>query len=160
MASRSFPTVASEQIWRATGQPGSLDGIVSYSLRAPDGAIGSVIAVSGEVGRGYLIATGGAWNEGRTFMLPPGVVDHIDRDERVVHVSCSREQVRAAPLFENDRYQDAAYRLELGGHYVAARAEAAPVPSELSIPSKPPAAVPPSGHSGLLEHWFERVGAG
>jgi hypothetical protein len=129
MASRSFPTVGGEEIWRATGPPGSLDGTVGYSLCARDGAIGTVIAVSGEVGRGYLLATGGAWNEGRTFMLPPGVVERVDRDERVVHVSCSREQVRGAPPFENDRYQDAAYRLELGGHYVAARPRAAGTPA-------------------------------
>jgi len=132
-----------------------LDDIAGYSLQAADGVIGTISATNGDVGRSYLIATGGAWNQGRTVMLPPGIVDRIDRDERVVHVSCSRDQVRAAPPFENDRYQDAAYRRELGGYYAAALAPAAPpVPAELSITAETRAFPPPQGRRGLSEHWF------
>lgn len=154
MATRSFPTLAGEEIWSVTGPPGMLDDLAGYSLQAADGPIGTISATNGDAGRSYLIATGGSWNQGRTVMLPPGVVDGIDRDERVVRVSCSREQVRAAPPFENDRYQDAAYRRELGGYYAAALAPAAPVPAELSITSETRAFPPSQGRRGLSEHWF------
>jgi hypothetical protein len=129
MATRSFPTLAAEEIWHTTGLPGMLDDIKGYSLHAADGLLGTISAANGEAGRSYLIATGGSWNQGRTVMLPPGIIDRVDRDERIVHVTCSREQIRQAPPFENDRYQDAAYRRELGGYYAAARAPAAPAPA-------------------------------
>ena len=161
MATGSFPPNSpSEEIWHPTVLAGSLDGIEGYALRAADGAIGTITAANSELGRSYLIATGGSWNQGRTVMLPPGVVERIDRDERVVHVRCTREQVRAAPPFENDRYQDRAYRVELGAHYATA---SSPVPSAAaprSIPATAPDSTAAAHRFGLLEHWFDRVGAG
>ena len=50
-------------------------------------------------------------------MLPGGVVKRIDSGGRLVLLSCSREQIRCAPLYENDRYQDGAYRRELADYY-------------------------------------------
>ena len=159
MATGSFPPNSPhEEIWHPTVLAGSLDGIEGYALQASDGAIGTITATNSELGRSYLIATAGPWNQGRTVMLPPGMVERIDRDKRVVHVRCSREQVRAAPPFENDRYQDGGYRVELGAHYAPAHAPSAVPPR--SIPATAPDSAAAPHRFGLLEHWFDRVGAG
>ena len=66
---------------------------------------------------GYLIALCGAWNGGCSLMIPAGVIASIERPARAVQLDCSRQQLRDAPAYENDRYQDAAYRGELTAYY-------------------------------------------
>ena len=115
--------VVSREIWSyAESVARSVDHIDNYSVEATDGAVGSVCAASIEVGRSYVVAAGGSWNGGKTVMLPAGIVGRVDRDRKVVNLTCSREQIRNAPPFEGDRYQDAAYRVELGGYYASVSA--------------------------------------
>ena len=157
----------SEAIWDPTILPDVLDGVEGYSVQAADGVLGTVTAASSERGRSYLIvATEGSWNRGRTVMLPPGVVTRIDRSAKVIHVRCARAQVGGAPSFENDRYQDAAYRSEVGGYYASLGGPPAGPATPGSVAPHGPASVSYQGYGAsrarflLLEQWFERAGAG
>ena len=159
-------------IWDPESLPGALEGVEGYSVQAADGTLGRVTAASREPGRSYLIvATEGSWNHGRTVMLPPGVLARIDRDAKVIHISCLRTQIVDAPPFENDRYQDAAYRSEVGGYYASLHAASAPPATPGSVAPlgrggglvsgpRAEAHVPPHGRFALPEQSFERARAG
>jgi hypothetical protein len=122
--------VVSREIWSyAESVARFVDDIDNYSVEASDGAIGSVRATSIEAGRSYVVAAGGSWNGGKTVMLPAGIVGRVDHGREVVHLICTREQIQNAPLFEGDRYQDAAYRVELGGYYASLSASHTPRPA-------------------------------
>jgi hypothetical protein len=106
-----------------------LDG---YLVHAIDGPLGEVLASGDEPGRGYVIAAGGpslqrlALTAGRTVMLPVGLVERVNPTARAILVACTLAQIAHAPAFENDRYQDAAYRTELDRYYSSPAAFADP----------------------------------
>ena len=105
-------------VWRfAKGVAASAAATGGFAAEANDGFVGTVAVARDDHGFGYLIVHGGPWNGGRTVMLPGGVVKRVDSGGRLVLLSCSREQIRCAPLYENDRYQDGAYRRELADYY-------------------------------------------
>lgn len=114
----------------------SLEETQGFLVQASDGALGSVLAANSKLRSSYLIvAAQEPWVGSRTVMLPAGVVDRVDRQARVIAVHCSREQVMNAPRFENDRYQDAAYRAEVGRYYAfSGRGRPAPLDSRLEPP--------------------------
>jgi hypothetical protein len=92
-------------------------GLGGYAVRASDGPVGEVIVAHIEVGRSYLVVQGGSWIDRRMLMLPAGVVESVDGEAKTLLVGCSRAKIASAPPFEGDRYQDGAYRAELGAHY-------------------------------------------
>ena len=105
-------------IWRYAPGPdvpaASLEG---FAIDATDGFVGTVGVARDEPAGAYLIALCGPWNGGRTAMIPAGLISSVESLARAVHLGCSLQQLRDAPAFENDRYQDAAYRGELTAHY-------------------------------------------
>lgn len=108
---------ADRGIWeyrRGLGSSGDLEGFV---VEGDDGRVGEVLAADAREGAGFVIVAGGDWIDGRMLMLPAGLLARVDRGARVAVVAVTREQIWAAPAFEGDRYQDRAYRLELGQHY-------------------------------------------
>ena len=50
-------------------------------------------------------------------MLPAGVVDRVDLDSETVFVSRTKDEIKNAPEFDEERYRDDDYRGELGGYY-------------------------------------------
>lgn len=90
---------------------------VGYAIDATDGFVGTVGAARDDPWGAYLIALGGSWNGGLTLMIPAGAIKRVESEGRVVHLNCSRKQLRDAPAYENDRYQDSAYRRELASYY-------------------------------------------
>ena len=79
--------------------------------------MGTVGVARDEPSGAYLIALGGPWNGGRSLMIPAGAITGVEREARLVHLGYSRQQLGDAPVYENDRYQDAAYRGELTAYY-------------------------------------------
>jgi hypothetical protein len=103
--------------------PGRIDG---YHVQAVDGPVGEVIASCDEPGRGYVIVAvdrplaDRGLSAVRTVMLPAGLIERIDPRARLVSVGATLAHIGDAPAFENDRYQDRAYRAELDAHYGSA----------------------------------------
>ena len=81
-----------------------------------DGDIGHVNeAINELLGGSYLLVdTGPVF--GRTVMLPAGVVERIDTVEHKVYVDRTRDQIKAAPEYDQT-VDDAQYRDRLGGYY-------------------------------------------
>ena len=91
--------------------------LVGYKVEAADGSIGKIDAAGHEVDAGYLVIDTGPWIFGKKVMLPAGVVNRVDHDEQKVHVDRTKEQIKAAPEYDEVSHTDPAYRDKLGGYY-------------------------------------------
>ncbi|WP_433348076.1 PRC-barrel domain-containing protein [Micromonospora sp. CA-111912] len=91
--------------------------LVGYKVEATDGSIGKIDSASHEVGSSYLVVDTGPWIFGKKVMLPAGTVNHVDHDERKVHVDRDKDQIKAAPEYDENSHSDPAYRDKLGGYY-------------------------------------------
>jgi hypothetical protein len=59
----------------------------------------------------------GHWITSKNVLLPAGVVDRIDRDRRRIYVKATRDEIKAAPEFDERRLGDRAYLEKIGWHY-------------------------------------------
>ncbi|NES28593.1 PRC-barrel domain containing protein [Micromonospora terminaliae] len=91
--------------------------LVGYKVEASDGGIGKVDRASHEVNSSFLVVDTGPWIFGKKVMLPAGTVNHVDHDERKVYVDRSKDQIKAAPEYDEATDTDPAYRDKLGGYY-------------------------------------------
>ena len=106
------------------GSAGYEVDLAGYSVAAVDGDIGHVDeAVNELLGGSYvlvdtgsvvLVDTGSVF--GRTVLLPAGVVERIDTVEKKVYVDRTKDQIKAAPEYDQT-VDDAQYRDRLGGYY-------------------------------------------
>lgn len=100
----------------STDSAGAID-IVGYKVEASDGSIGKIDEASSEVGASYLVVDTGPWIFGRKVMLPAGIIDRIDRTEQKVFVSCSKQQIKNSPDFDEASYTTPMYRDKVGDYY-------------------------------------------
>ncbi|MEU4368686.1 PRC-barrel domain containing protein [Micromonospora chersina] len=91
--------------------------LVGYKVEASDGGIGKVDRASHEVNSSFLVVDTGPWIFGKKVMLPAGTVNHVDHDERKVYVDRAKDQIKAAPEYDETTDTDPAYRDKLGGYY-------------------------------------------
>jgi hypothetical protein len=91
--------------------------LVGYKVEATDGGIGKIDSASHDINSSYLVVDTGPWIFGKKVMLPAGVVNHVDHDDRKVYVDRSKDQIKAAPEFDDTGHEDPAYRDKLGGYY-------------------------------------------
>jgi hypothetical protein len=109
--------MAITDVWvyrEATWTQGDLTG---FSVEALDGSIGKIDEASNEIGASYLVVDTGPWIFGKKVMLPAGVVRDVDLDAQTVFVNRSKDEIKNAPEFDQDRYRDDGYRQDLGGYY-------------------------------------------
>ncbi|MGC5029454.1 PRC-barrel domain-containing protein [Micromonospora sp. DT229] len=90
--------------------------LIGYKVEASDGSIGKIDSDSSEVDASYLVVDTGPWIFGKKVMLPAGTVNHVDHDEQKVYVDRTKDQIKAAPEYD-DSINDPAYRDKLGGYY-------------------------------------------
>nr|WP_231925492.1 PRC-barrel domain-containing protein [Micromonospora purpureochromogenes] len=91
--------------------------LVGYKVEATDGGIGKIDSASHEVGGSYLVVDTGPWIFGKKVMLPAGTVNQVAHDDRKVYVDRSKDQIKAAPEYDETSHSDPAYRDKLGGYY-------------------------------------------
>ncbi|MFI7443420.1 hypothetical protein [Nonomuraea indica] len=94
----------------------SLD-LVGYHVQATDGKIGTVDEATYEVGASYLVVDTGPWIFGKKVMLPARVVTRIDPQEREVHVSRTKAEIKDSPEFDEARFKEPEYRTVIGDYY-------------------------------------------
>ena len=95
---------------------GDID-VVGYKVEAIDGDIGKVDDATYDMGASYLVVDTGPWIFGKKVMLPAGVVDRIDSENEKVFVNRTKDEIKNAPEFDESRFNDDAYRSELGTYY-------------------------------------------
>ena len=100
-----------------TGLAGDEIDVTGYPIAAVDGDIGFVDEATNELlGSSYLVVDTGPWIFGRKVLLPAGVVERIDTVEHKVYVDRTKDQIKAAPEYDQT-VDDAQYRERLGGYY-------------------------------------------
>jgi hypothetical protein len=111
--------MAIAQIWVYRGGLRSDVDLTGYDVEARDGSIGTVDEATNEVGSGYLIVDTGPWIFGKHVLLPAGVIDRIDTDERRVTVGRTRDEIKSAPEYDPQDAVTMGYRQEVGSYYAA-----------------------------------------
>ncbi|SDY56338.1 hypothetical protein SAMN05444365_102659 [Micromonospora pattaloongensis] len=91
--------------------------VAGYKVEATDGGIGKIDSASHDVNASYLVVDTGPWIFGKKVLLPAGVVNHVDHADRKVYVDRSKDQIKAAPEYDDTAVTDPAYRDKLGGYY-------------------------------------------
>jgi len=106
-------------VWRMYGRGSEpmLPDITGYDVEATDGDIGKVDEATYDNGEGALVVDTGFWIFGKKRMLPAGVVQGVDEDNRKVFVSCSKDEIKQAPDYDERRRNEETYRKDVGSHY-------------------------------------------
>jgi hypothetical protein len=91
--------------------------LTGFGVEAIDGSIGKVDEATYETGRSHLVVDTGPWIFGKKVMLPAGVVQRIDQDDKNVYVNRTKDQIKNAPEFDESLLADESYRGELGSYY-------------------------------------------
>jgi PRC-barrel domain protein len=88
-----------------------------FNVEALDGEIGAVDEKTNDVGSSYIVVDTGPWIFGKKVLLPAGVIDRIDLDNRRVFVNRTKDEIQNAPEWDESRYTDTTYRNEVGTYY-------------------------------------------
>jgi hypothetical protein len=85
--------------------------LVGYDVEATDGSIGKIDKASTETDRYYLVVDTGFWIFGKKRLIPAGVVQSIDHNDRRVYVGMTKDQIKSAPDYDESMttYDDAYY---------------------------------------------------
>lgn len=88
-------------VWRYKDAAWSDDrDLVGYDVEATDGSIGTIDEATTETDTAYVVVDTGTWIFGKKRMIPAGLVTNVDHDARTVSVTLSKDQVKAAPDYE------------------------------------------------------------
>ncbi|WP_461106180.1 PRC-barrel domain-containing protein [Tessaracoccus terricola] len=91
--------------------------LVGFEVHATDGHIGKVDAANDDVDNSQIVVDTGPWIFGRTVLLPAGCIERIDSKAEEIHVSLTKEQIKASPELGDAMPDDAEYRDALGAYY-------------------------------------------
>lgn len=100
-----------------TGNPTEVGDLGGYAVRATDGGIGTVDRSNAATGGAYLVVATRRWILARIVLLPAAVIDRIDHDHQVVHVTCTKSEVSGAPRHRDDESR----RVDLHDYYTSIR---------------------------------------
>jgi hypothetical protein len=89
-----------DEAWSAS------DDVVGYEVEATDGSIGEVDEATSETDRSYVVVDTGFWIFGKKRLIPAGIVTAIDHDARTIAVSLSKDQINAAPDYDETATDD------------------------------------------------------
>ena len=129
--------MATKEMWTYGGGVRTEADLDGYEVEAQDGSIGTVDEDTNEVGRSYVIVDTGPWIFGRRALLPAGVIERIDHNNRRVYVNRTRDEVRRAPEYDPAAGFSTAYRQRIGTHYGTGAATGVTIESE--TPRRTPA---------------------
>ena|SRR6476619_3836537 len=115
MAMRDRTTMS--DMWTYRDQSWGTAQLAGYDVEAIDGGIGKIDEASYDVGAGYIVVDTGPWIFGKKVLLPAGVIDRVDESDEKVFVNRTKDQIKDAPEFDEDRYRDDSYRGEIGSYY-------------------------------------------
>jgi hypothetical protein len=109
--------MSSTDIWRYREQTMLGSEILGHKVEAMDGSIGKIDDATDDVAGSYVVVDTGPWIFGKKVMLPAGVIDRVDRENETVYVNRTKDEIKNAPEFDEDRHRDETYRSDLGSYY-------------------------------------------
>jgi len=90
--------------------------LVGYDVEATDGSIGKIDKATYEASDAYVVVDTGFWIFGKKRLIPAGAVTRVDREAKSVHVNMSKDQIKSAPDYDSDTWDDTA-RTQHGDYY-------------------------------------------
>jgi hypothetical protein len=108
-----------QEMWnyRHDGESREQADLTGFGVEAIDGSIGKVDAASHDTDASLLVVDTGPWIFGKKVMLPAGVVDRIDHDDRKVFVHRTKDEIKHAPEYDDAMSADMTYRARLQAYY-------------------------------------------
>lgn len=94
--------------------------LLGYSIHATDGDIGKVIDLYFDDERWavrYLVVDTGGWLTGRKVLISPRAVTEANRDDKVLPVSLTKDQVKHSPDIDTDKPVSRQHEAEHLGYY-------------------------------------------
>ena len=110
-------SMKANELWQYREATWTTSALEGFNVEATDGSIGKIDEASYDVGAGYVVVDTGPWIFGKKVMLPAGVIRDVDFDTETVYVDRSKDQIKNAPEFDENRYRNKTYRNDLGGYY-------------------------------------------
>ena len=99
---------------------GMMPDITGYEVSARDGNIGNVEeVVNGVDGRSYVVVDTGFWIFEKKRMIPVGAIDTIDEKNHRINVKLTKDEIRHAPDYEEERRDEDVVRKEHEDYYGA-----------------------------------------
>lgn len=96
-----------DTVWSYRDTTWSQDSdLVGYDVEASDGSIGTIDEASSEAGAQWLVVDTGFWIFGKKRLIPAGTVNGVDHDSRTVMVGMSKDEVKSAPDYDKDDWND------------------------------------------------------
>jgi hypothetical protein len=104
-------------IFRTKGLP--IDDLIGFDVEATDGSIGKIDRATAETDRDFVVVDTGFWIFGKKRLVPAGVIERVDKEQRKVFVAMTKEQVKNAPDFDELQHAtyDETYYDNVGGYY-------------------------------------------
>jgi hypothetical protein len=101
------------------GSSDPLPDVAGYDVEATDGSIGRIDEATYQEGSSCLVIDTGFWIFGKKRMIPAGVVQRVDPENKKVFVSMSKEQIKAAPDYDAEQHHqdESGYHREVGDYY-------------------------------------------
>ena len=93
------------------------DEFLGFKVHATDGDVGSVDDVQRLEGASYLLVSTGGTIFSKKVLIPAGLIERVDRDDKVLHLDRTQDAIKNAPAFDERRYREEAYRRELESYY-------------------------------------------
>jgi hypothetical protein len=92
--------------------------LTGYEVSARDGNIGKVEeVVYGDDGRAYVVVDTGFWIFEKKRMIPIGVIDTVDHENRRINIRLAKNEVKKAPDYDAKTRDDADVRRAHEEHY-------------------------------------------
>jgi hypothetical protein len=96
-----------------------LPDLIGFDVEATDGHIGKVNEATNEPQSSCVVVDTGFWIFGQKRMIPAGVIERIDPDEKKVFVGMTKDQIKDAPDYDAARHaaDKTGYHQEVGDYY-------------------------------------------
>jgi len=82
------------------------NNLVGYDVEATDGSIGKIDEATNESSSSYVVVDTGFWIFGKKRLVPAGVISTVDHDAEEVYVTMTKEQIKSAPDYDRDDWND------------------------------------------------------
>ena len=96
----------STNIWNYRDDLNHSREIVGFDVEAVDGHIGKIDSHSFEADDSHIVVDTGFWIFDKQRLIPAGAVTGVDHDNRKVMLSLTKDQVKDAPDFISERWDD------------------------------------------------------
>jgi len=92
------------------------NNLVGYDVEATDGSIGKIDEATNDASSSYVVVDTGFWIFGKKRLIPAGAIASVEHDDKKVHVTMTKDQIKGAPDYDAEHWNDDS-RTQHGDYY-------------------------------------------